>query len=222
MGRNIMAPSTKTKVYPEDPMTTDAERELVRKLTETNKIADFGMQVLGMDERRAEAFTKVCGDFLKWDGTLQFKTASGQYVAADDEQCTGFFRREFDYLIPAKPAGEDQQADISAELVEKARTNLTARGQVYSKLYKGKGSEAETQAALDKLLKGEAPKDGDRKRDESGKFVREHREADVSNPWSRDGWNLTNQGRVVRNDPARAERLAKSAHSFIGATRPAA
>jgi hypothetical protein len=105
-------------------------------------------------------------------------------------------------------------------LIERARTNLTARGQVYSKLYKGKGSEAETQAALDKLLKdGEG---GERKRDAGGKFVPEDREADASNPWSRDGWNLTAQGRALRNDPARAERLAKSARSFIGATRPTA
>jgi hypothetical protein len=202
-----------------------ADTELLRKLTEKNKIADFAMQILKMDERRADAFIKVCGDYLTWDGTLQFKTASGAYVAADDEQCTGFFRREFDYLIPAKPAGEDQQADIPAELVEKARTNITARGQVYSLLYKGKGSEDETKKQLDVLLKGEAPKDGgdgERKRDASGKFVTEGREADASNPWSKDGWNLTSQGRVLRNDPARAERLAKSARSFIGATKATA
>ena len=197
-------------------MTTDAEKELVRKLTETNKIADFGMQVLGMDERRAEAFIKVCGDYLKWDGTLQFKTASGAYVAADDEQCTGFFRREFDYLIPAKPAGEEQQAIIAPEMIEKARTNMTARGQVFNLLYKGKGTEVETQAQLDKLLKG-----GERERDANGRFVERGGEPDASNPWSRQGWNLTAQGRALRNDPARAERLAKSAHSFIGATRPA-
>jgi len=193
-------------------MTTDAEKELVRKLTETNKIADFGMQVLGMDERRAEAFIKVCGDYLKWDGTLQFKTASGTYVAADDPQCTGFFQREFDYLIPAKTVGE-KQADIPPELIEKARANITARGAIYNKLYRGKGSEAETQAQLDKLLKGG-------ERDANGRFVERGGEPDASNPWSRQGWNLTAQGRALRNDPARAERLAKSAHSFIGATRP--
>jgi hypothetical protein len=203
-------------------MPTD--NEVLRKLTEKNKIADFAMSVLKMDETRTEVFIKACGDYFVWDGTLRFKGASGE-VPADDERCTGFFRREYSFLIPAKPAGEDQQADIPAELVERARTNITARGQVYSKLYKGKGSEAATQAALDKLLKGEASKgdgDGERKRDASGKFVPEGREADASNPWSRDGWNLTNQGRVLKNDPARAERLAKSARSFIGATRPAA
>jgi hypothetical protein len=202
-----------------------ADTELVRKLTERNKIADFAMQVLKMDERRADAFVKVCGDYLKWDGTLQFKTASGQYVAADDEKCTGFFRREFDYLIPAQTV-EEQQADIPPGLIEKAKDgNWTARGQIFNLLFRGKGSEDETKKQLDALLKGEAPKDGgdgERKRDASGKFVTEGREADASNPWSKDGWNLTSQGRVLRNDPARAERLAKSARSFIGATKATA
>jgi hypothetical protein len=200
-----------------------ADPEVLRKLTEQNQIAKFAMKELRCDERRADALAKVAGQYLRWSGEtgLQFKTASGSYVDADDPQCIGFLSREFDFLIPAQTV-EEQQADIPAELVERARTNMTARGQVYSKLYKGKGSEAETQATLDKLLKGEAPKgDGERKRDASGKFVPEGREADASNPWSRDGWNLTNQGRVLKNDPARAERLAKSARSFIGATRPA-
>jgi len=200
----------------------EQNKELVRTLTERNKVADYAMQVLGLDERRADAFVKVAGSFLRWDGTLQFKNASGVYVAADDPQAKGFFEREFDYLIPEKKV-EGQQADIPSELIERARTNMTARGQVFNLLYKGKGTEGETQKQLDKLLKDEAPKDGDgeRKRDASGKFIPEGREADASNPWSRDGWNLTAQGRVLKNDPARAERLAKSARSFIGATCPA-
>ncbi|HXR25615.1 MAG TPA: hypothetical protein VN742_09665 [Candidatus Binataceae bacterium] len=203
-----------------------ADPELLRKLTEQNKIADYAMQVLKMDERRADAFVKVAGSFLHWDGTLQFKNSRGQYVAADVPQAKGFFEREFDYLIPAQTV-EEQQADIPAELVEKARDgSITAKGQLFRLLHgdKPKAAEGETHAALAKLLKGEAPKDGDgeRKRDASGKFVPEVREADASNPWSKEGWNLTSQGRVLRNDPARAERLAKSARSFIGATRPAA
>jgi hypothetical protein len=201
-------------------MPTDDEKEVLRKLTQTNKVAAFGMQVLGMDEKRAEALTKVCGDNLVWDGTLQFKKADGTFVAADDPQCIEFCKTQFDYLIPAKTVEEQQQVEIAPELIERARTNMTARGQVYSKLYKGKGSEAETQAALDKLLKGEG--DGERKRNVKGEFVPDNREADASNPWSRLGWNLTAQGRVLKNDPARAERLAKSARSFIGATRPTA
>jgi hypothetical protein len=149
-------------------MTVESEKELLRKLTERNKIADFAMQVLKMDERRADAFIKVCGDFLTWDGTLKFKTASGQYVAADDEQCTGFFRREFDYLIP--PKANEEQGDIPADLIEKAKAgSVTARGQIFRLLHgdKHRSAEGETTAALDKLL---ATGSTERERDSDGKF----------------------------------------------------
>ena len=42
-----------------------------------------------------------------------------------------------------------------------------------------------------------------------------------SNPWAKGSWNLTEQGRIYREDPARAESLAKAAGSRIGATSPA-
>jgi hypothetical protein len=41
-----------------------------------------------------------------------------------------------------------------------------------------------------------------------------------TNPWSVEGWNISKQGQVYKSDPALAERLAKAAHSQIGATRP--
>jgi hypothetical protein len=37
------------------------------------------------------------------------------------------------------------------------------------------------------------------------------------NPWTKDGWNMTEQGRIFRADPAKAERLAKAAGRHIGA-----
>lgn len=42
----------------------------------------------------------------------------------------------------------------------------------------------------------------------------------ADNPWSPEGWNLTAQMRVAKSDMALAERLAKAAGSFLGATRP--
>jgi hypothetical protein len=203
-------------------MTTPEEKELLRKLTETNRIAAFGMS-LGMDEKRAEAFTKVVGDTLQYDGMLQFKKADGTLVAADTPESIEFCKTQFDYLIPAKTVEEQQQTEIPAELIGNAQAgSLTAKGQLFRLLHgdKNRAAEGETHAALAKLLKGEAP--GERKRDAGGKFVPEDREADASNPFSRGGWNVTEQGRVLKNDPARAARLAKSARVAIGATRPAA
>ncbi len=44
--------------------------------------------------------------------------------------------------------------------------------------------------------------------------------AGKDNPWSKAGWNLTKQGQLVQSDRGEAERLAKSAGSFIGAAKP--
>jgi len=45
----------------------------------------------------------------------------------------------------------------------------------------------------------------------------------TSNPWSKDGWNMTEQGRIYQADSSKAEQLAKAAghDSALGARRPA-
>ena len=40
------------------------------------------------------------------------------------------------------------------------------------------------------------------------------------NPWSKDGWNDTAQAKVYREDPIKAEQLAKAAGSYLGALPP--
>lgn len=42
-----------------------------------------------------------------------------------------------------------------------------------------------------------------------------------ANPWSADGWNMTEQGRVLKENRSRAEQLAKAAGTSIGGPRPA-
>lgn len=44
--------------------------------------------------------------------------------------------------------------------------------------------------------------------------------AGSDNPFSKDGWNLTKQGQLIRADRPEAERLAKSAGTSIGGARP--
>lgn len=41
-----------------------------------------------------------------------------------------------------------------------------------------------------------------------------------ANPWSADGWNMTEQMRLYRENPQRAEQLAKAAGTTIGGARP--
>lgn len=43
----------------------------------------------------------------------------------------------------------------------------------------------------------------------------------TSNPWSAEGWNMTEQGRMYVKDKAKAEQLAKQAGTTIGGPRPA-
>lgn len=194
----------------------DHNDEVVRKLTERNKIAEFAMTTLGCDERRADAFVKTCGDFFVWDGTLHFKGASGN-VAADDPSCTGFFQREYDFLIPAKAAGVEH-GELDADLIEQAKAgNQTARGKLWRELHgdRPRTAEAETTAALDKLLKGETPA-AKKATDKPGPTHT------GSNPWSADAWNITAQGKLVKAiGEVKAAQIAKAAGSHIGATRPA-
>lgn len=41
-----------------------------------------------------------------------------------------------------------------------------------------------------------------------------------ANPWSAEGWNMTEQGKILRENPTRAEQLAKSAGTTIGGKKP--
>lgn len=43
----------------------------------------------------------------------------------------------------------------------------------------------------------------------------------VNNPWTAENWNMTEQGRIYNEDPAKAERMAKSAGTEIGGRKPA-
>lgn len=43
----------------------------------------------------------------------------------------------------------------------------------------------------------------------------------ASNPWSAEGWNMTEQGKILRADRAKAEQLAKQAGTTIGGPAPA-
>lgn len=42
----------------------------------------------------------------------------------------------------------------------------------------------------------------------------------LSNPWTHEGWNMTEQGRMYNENPERAERLAQSAGTTIGGPKP--
>lgn len=41
-----------------------------------------------------------------------------------------------------------------------------------------------------------------------------------ANPFTKEGWNMTEQGRVLRENPARAEQLARAAGTTVGGAKP--
>jgi len=200
---------------------TKEQDEVLRKITESNKIADYAMQVLGCDERRSAAFVKVAGDFLKWDGTLQFKTASGSYVAADDPQAKGFFEREFEFLLPPKSATQDVGQPDPATLASAVAGSVTAKGQLFRQLHgaKPKSAEAETRAAVESLINAERTKaaGGDDKDFEDFKRWKASRSNGSANheknPWTAAG-NTDARGRFT--DAAIAKQM-----SFVRAVGPA-
>jgi hypothetical protein len=42
----------------------------------------------------------------------------------------------------------------------------------------------------------------------------------VTNPWKASSWNLTEQGRILREDEARADRMAAAAGTTVGGPKP--
>ena len=42
----------------------------------------------------------------------------------------------------------------------------------------------------------------------------------AANPWTHEAWNMTEQGRIYREDSAKAEQMAKSAGTTIGGAKP--
>jgi hypothetical protein len=187
--------------------------EMLRKLTETNKVADFGMKVLGMDEARAEVFVKACGDRFHYDGILQFKGVNG-LVPVDDPQCVGFFQREYEFLCAPKSNGGDNAPAVPADVMEKALAgNVTAIGRVNH--IRGDADYATTQ----RFLAGERKSADTRLRDDGGKFVAN--KDGGNNPWLAGKWSLTAQMQLYRSDPKLAERLAKAAGVHVGAAHPA-
>lgn len=104
------------------------------------------------------------------------------------------------------------QADLETQAFGDG--NMTARGRFIALYGEAQAKERATAWGLKSLH--DTKSKGKRPFDEG-----EQQKASKNNPWSRDGWNLTRQMSVYKSDSKLAERLAKAAGSYIGATKPA-
>ncbi len=182
------------------------------------------------DEQAADAYAALAPKFTFDDGVLSFM---GKPADADTMRA---YLKESNrgYFLPADSTNNklNNTADVKAPkmdaaLVASAKAgNLTAKGQLV---------KAHGLAAVDAVLAGTAgdhKSDADRRaraaltgRDDTGQFTGPspaEREAGKNNPWAEGQWNATRQSQIVKAlGMEAAQRIAKAASSYVGATKPA-
>jgi hypothetical protein len=121
-----------------------------------------------------------------------------------------------EYLDAQKEKRPHWFATIAADDLEQrafGQNNQTARAQLYKQLGPVEYSEREKAWGAENFKAGKAPTGAnDSTKAKPGK----------DNPWLGSNWNTTKQGQIVRAlGLAAAQRIAKAAGSYVGATKPA-
>lgn len=132
-------------------------------------------------------------------------------AALESPESKAWLEKQKPHLLPAKY--ERSLADRAF-----AENNLTARGQLVREIGM---AEADKLAQTYGLKSASDPRRGKRPEgaDDHGKPNGKDRR---SNPWSREAWNVSEQGRLVRAlGVDKAAAIAASAGCKIGSTRPA-
>ncbi len=146
------------------------------------------------------------------------------------DECVAAFCKEHDFLAPPKDSGPSAADQLKALQDEAAAGSVTAHGALHKQMgaeaYEawraangarpGKRVDANpNQAALDEIRQKLDALEG------GGGSKINGAPAGKDNPWSKDGWNITRQGSIVRALGAeKAGQIAAAARSHIGATRP--
>lgn len=180
---------------------------------------------IGCTAGQAEIASRALADSFTLTGaTLLF----GNKLAKDavDDVTAHLHRQGYDCLLPeAVPAALHTAVDPA--LLDKAFVNGSpdARAEVFRRLGKD-------QTKFDSLAQSYGLRDAKDYRknigsrpgtapDNGGQPAATDK-SKTPNPWSKEGWSITAQGRVYRSNPALAASLAASANSRIGATHPSA
>ncbi len=204
-------------------MTEPTEAEKAAAARDFNqKVFEFA-QTLGCSDEQAEVFAASQQSKFSWTG-VQLIWNDTKKPAIFEPAAKAYYEQDkFKFLLPppkAAAADENAAPEIPAAILASALTgNMTDRGRIVRAF----GNDI---AAADKFIAAERAKiaagddkSGDNKsRDAGGRFTPADK---TDNPWLAGKWNLTEQMRVFRQDPALATRLAAKAGVHVGAARPA-
>jgi hypothetical protein len=137
--------------------------------------------------------------------------AVGEYLRAN----------KYGFLVGAKEPDPITKLNIDpADIAAAKAGNLKSKGKIFLALHgdKPKSAEAETLAKLDAVLAGGNVATGEVPAvDAAVKAANDHKK----NPFSKAGWNVTAQGRLLSAVGAeKCAQIAASVSSHIGATHP--
>ena len=174
--------------------------EIVRDLERDNLTHRYFMSLGSTDEQAAAASAYAAkAKLFKFDGAV----LSFNEKPVNDPECgvVEYLKtNKLDFLLPPPKAKDADAPDIDPKLVEAARTNLTAKGRLYKEVGPAMAETLLAAKPADKAADKPAPKG--------------------PNPWRAGEWNVTAQGRIVKANRELAAKLATSANSYIGATKP--
>lgn len=199
-------------------LTDEQKTEAVRDLNQ--KVFEYAMEKHGCTHEQAEAFAATQVGKFSWTG-VRLIWNDTKTPAVDEPAAKAYYGQDkFKFLLPQKAPAADQQdgPQVPPNILELALMgNVTAFGKISRALGDADRATTERFIAAEREKRTNNKNDGDRNRDEGGRFTEKPK---ASNPWSAEGWNLTKQMQTHRADPALAERLAKAANSRVGAARP--
>jgi hypothetical protein len=166
----------------------------------------------GADERQAHVGSTALAENFTWTGSVLNFNATGK-IAADDPACKEFIVKDYAFLLPSKENTEAARLGIDADVLASARAgNKTAYAKVYVQLGKDR---AATDALLGEKKPAAESSDDDATKKKIG--TADHR----NNPFSREGWNISAQGKLLRAvGVEKCAAIARSVGSKIGATQP--
>jgi hypothetical protein len=188
-------------------MSVELDAELL-KIAKRRLVGEY-LETLGSTPEQAKTAAAGYSDQFAYSGAvLSFKGELAGTPAMEAKVRDWFAENKLDFLIGTLTANAGAP-NADAALVAAARAgNITARGKLLRQLNMD-------QSKLDAILTRKPFNEPD---DNTGAADEAAKQNGGNNPWAKDSFNVTEQGRIFRANPKLAASLAAAAKSRIGAT----